>query len=213
MPAPRTRAVRVTRWVRFCGEPMVEEAVEPAADRRVVLVPALEMEMAQLGARHQRALMPADRPAAHHRRRHLRVELDAVGARPRADGLDRKIAAGRQALRAGRAVEALAVPLIDGGGPVEAGLRRMLAAVIGEVEPVIADLGPPLRMGVDPAAQRAGQHLRAQADAEIGRLFLQADIDPVDLGCDEIVRIVGRHRPAEDHRAGMVAHRLGSGSP
>lgn len=48
------------------------------------------------------------------------------------------------------------------------------------------------------------QHLRAEADAEVGALFPERNIDPVDLLLDEVIGIIGAHRPAEDDGAGMV---------
>ena len=45
--------------------------------------------------------------------------------------------------------------------------------------------GPAFAMGIDARAHLLRQHLCAQADAEEGRIFLQAGADPVDLGLDE----------------------------
>jgi len=136
------------------------------------------------------------------------MELDAVDARGGPDRLGREIPAGGEAFRACRAVEAVAMPLIDRAGPGEAGGLRMGVPGLGDRKRVIADLGPALAVGVDARAHLLGQHLGAEADAEERRILLQAGADPVDLGLDEIVRVVGAHRAAEDHGAGMVAHRL-----
>ena len=64
-------------------------------------------------------------------------------------------------------------------------------------------------MRIDPAAEMARHHLRAEADAEIRLLVAQRHADPVGLTLDEVVVVVGALRPAEDHRAGMFVHRLG----
>ena len=87
-----------------------------------------------------------------------------------------------------------------GRGDALAGLRRH--------EREIADLGTAVRMRPDPAAEMQGQHLRPEAEAEIGPVLLEGHTDPVDLPFHEIVRVVGAHRAAEDHGAGVVRHRL-----
>ncbi len=110
-----------------------------------------------------------------------------------------QVALGQQ-LGARRQVEALAVPLIDLFRPgIDDGKTR-----IGRPDRVIADLGMTLRMRENLAAQRPGAHLRAEADAEERLVLLERNRDPVDLAADEIVGVVGAHRPAENHRAGML---------
>ena len=64
-------------------------------------------------------------------------------------------------------------------------------------------------MGEDTLTQVPGQHLPTEADTEIGLLIAQRHADPVDLGLDEVVGIVGALRAAEDHGAGMVCHGFG----
>ena len=66
-------------------------------------------------------------------------------------------------------------------------------------------------MGRDALAEMPRKHLRAEADAEKRLSLAQWDADEVGLGLDEIVRIVGALRPAEDHRAGVIRHGLGQG--
>ena len=56
-----------------------------------------------------------------------------------------------------------------------------------------------------------GEHLRAQADAEERPLLPQRHFDPVDLARDIVVTVVGAHRTAEDHGAGMGVERFGKG--
>ena len=63
----------------------------------------------------------------------------------------------------------------------------------------------------DLRAQLFGEHLRAQADAEKRPLLAQGNFDPVDLPADIFIGVVGAHRAAEDHRAGMQIQRLRQG--
>jgi hypothetical protein len=55
-------------------------------------------------------------------------------------------------------------------------------------------------------SQVTRQHLGAQTNAQERLLFPQRHFDPLDLAADELVWIIGAHRAAEDHRAGMVVH-------
>ena len=55
------------------------------------------------------------------------------------------------------------------------------------------------------------QHLRAEADAEERPVLLERNLQPVGLAADELVLVVGAHRPAEHHRAGMVVQRFRQG--
>src|SRR5262249_28666524 len=61
---------------------------------------------------------------------------------------------------------------------------------------------------VDGAAEMARQELRAEADAEERLLLAQRHLEPVDLAPDELLLVVGAHRPAEDDGARMVRERL-----
>ena len=97
------------------------------------------------------------------------------------------------------------MPLIDVIGPLLAELEPGR----GRADRIIADLGVAFRMRIDPLAEMARHHLRAEADAEIRLLVAQRHADPVGLTLDEILIVVGALRPAEDHRAGMFVHRLG----
>jgi hypothetical protein len=55
----------------------------------------------------------------------------------------------------------------------------------------------------------AREELGAQADAEEWLLLLERDLQPFDLAADEVLFVVGAHRSAEDHRAGVVFERVG----
>ena len=136
------------------------------------------------------------------------MELQRIGGAV-AERLHREHVALGQQLAAARQIEAFAMPLINVVGP---GLADREAGR-GRPDRVVADLGVAFRMGVDPAAELARQHLRAQADAEKRLVLLQRHRDPVDLAADELFLIVGAHRTAEDDRAGMARMVAGSGSP
>jgi hypothetical protein len=56
----------------------------------------------------------------------------------------------------------------------------------------------------DPRAELHGEHLRAQANSQKRPLLPQRNRDPVDFPADEFIGVIGAHRPAENHRAGMV---------
>ncbi len=66
-----------------------------------------------------------------------------------------------------------------------------------------------IRVRIDAAAKMPRQHLAAETDAEIRLVFLQRHADPVDLALDEIDIVIGALRAAENHRAGMLGHRVG----
>ena len=61
----------------------------------------------------------------------------------------------------------------------------------------------------DGAAQMADQHLRPEADPEIGLVLSQRNRMPVDLVAHEVVFVIGAHRAAENHRAGMFGECFG----
>ena len=110
----------------------------------------------------------------------------------------------RQQLGAGGQLEAFAMPVIDMRRPV--GEKR--TPRLGRSDRVIADLGQALRVERDFGAEMLGEHLRAEADAEERPLLPQRHFDPVDLARDIIVAVIGAHRAAEDHRAGMGIQRF-----
>src|SRR5579863_4326082 len=96
------------------------------------------------------------------------------------------------------------MPLIDAFRPdIDDG-----EAGFGRTDRVIADFGTALRMAKHPAAEMPRAHLRTKADAKERLVFFQGHADPFDLAANEIVLIVGAHRPAEDDAGRMFAHRL-----
>ena len=64
-------------------------------------------------------------------------------------------------------------------------------------------------MEIHIAAELPDQKLRAEADPEEGLLFRERHSEPIDLAADEVFPVVGAHRAAEQHGAGVVRHRLG----
>jgi MFS family permease len=188
-------------------KPMVEEGAEPCLAGVIMQQPALEMRLARLGVRQRHAFVAARRPAAHGGVGDVHVELQRVGSAAVTEGLHRERVSFRQHHRLVRQVKALAVPLIDVVGPFAAhgaaGRRRP--------DRVIADLGVPVGMLVDPRPEVLRQHLRAEADAEVRLVLLQRDADPFDLALDHRVVIVGALRAAEDHRPGVLVERLRQG--
>jgi hypothetical protein len=52
-------------------------------------------------------------------------------------------------------------------------------------------------MEIHRAAELSDQKLRAQTDAQKRLLFRKRHGEPVDLAADEILAVVGAHRPAE----------------
>jgi hypothetical protein len=53
-----------------------------------------------------------------------------------------------------------------------------------------------------------GEHLRPQAYAQKRPLLAQGDFDPVDFAVHVVVGVVGAHRAAKDHRAGVQIQRF-----
>ena len=64
-------------------------------------------------------------------------------------------------------------------------------------------------MEIHPAAELSDQKLRAEANPEEGLLLRERHRQPIDLAADEVFPVVGAHRAAEQHGAGMVRHRFG----
>ena len=87
-------------------------------------------------------------------------------------------------------------------------LVRVIDALPRRCRPhrVITDLGLAFRVREHALAELLRQHLRAEADAEIRLVLAQRHADPVDLGLDEVVRIVRALRAAEDDGSGMIRH-------
>ncbi len=59
-----------------------------------------------------------------------------------------------------------------------------------------------------PRAEPHGEHLRTQANSQKRPLLPERHGNPVDLLANEIIRVVGAHRAAEDGRAGMAIQRF-----
>ena len=189
---------------------MIEEAIKPRIDLPVIDEPVLEVGMTRPCAGQGKAVLGLDQPAVHHLLRHFRMELDGKCGPAVTERLVGKVfTAGRQAGCATDQIEPFAVPLINPLGPGTVG-----RAVIGRLDVIIADLGAFVGIAVDLSAKLAGQHLPAQADAEIGHAGLQRAGDPVDLFADIVMLgvVVGAHRPAEDDRAGIILDIRGQGA-
>ncbi len=155
------------------------------------------------------ALADAPGPAADHRGGQLDVELDGEGRsrRRRTPGWGRSRRRPRRAGRAGGQAEALLVELVDVVGPVEQRARRLRSAVRPNQPTSIC----PSACG-RPAAPRWRASICAPRQRPSnGAPSRERHADPVGLGLDVLVGIVGAHRPAEDHRAGVVGKRLGQG--
>ena len=169
------------------------------------------MLVAWLDPRQGEALAPPHGPTAHHRVRDFRVKLNAERRRPIAERLHgKRLAAFRQQHRARRQIEALAVPLIHAVWP---GVVNR-AAFGGRADRIIADLGVLIDVAEHAGAKLARQHLATEADAQQRPALGQRDRHPVDLAAHEIVLVIGAHRAAEHHRAGVGVERCtGSGSP
>ncbi|GCC43755.1 hypothetical protein chiPu_0027705 [Chiloscyllium punctatum] len=163
-----------------------------------------EVLMDRLRARRIQPRATARGPAMHHRVGHIGMELQAEGV-AELERLHREIIAGRKQVRAVGQSKALAMPMIDARRPV----RAKGAARVRRTDRVVTDLDTALRMRRDARAELPRQHLRTEADAEERTLLAQRNGNPVDLAPDIVVGIVGAHRAAADHRAGMHLERVG----
>src|SRR5882757_3504510 len=191
---------------RVGRQPAVEKAVDPAVERRVVERMHGEVHAALLGAGKFQTLGGFHRPDLFHLESDLGMELEAEGILAVPKGLDGIGLVGRQQLTALGDPHALAMPLVDLHRrlePFAAGSRRL------DVD--IAHLDLAVGMRTDPAAGGPGQQLGAQAEAEEGDAGLDDLGNPVELALDagQGAAIVGRHRAAEDHHAGIVRHVFG----
>src|SRR5438128_5134922 len=144
--------------------------------------PAAEMIAAGLRAGQLEAMRAAYRPALHHHAGQLTMELDAPGILAITKSLVGVGLGRRQQRRVLRQRKALAVELVDHLRPVQqllAGFRRL--------QRIPADLDQSFIMALDPAAKMVGKHLRAEADAEKGPVFLERDFEPAGLTPDELI--------------------------
>src|SRR5712664_758489 len=188
---------------RVGRQPAVDEALDPAVERRIVERMHGQMHATLLGARQFQALGGFHGPDLFHLQGDLGMKLEAEGVVAVAKGLDRVGLVGRQKLAARRDPHALAVPLVD--------LHRRFdpfAAGFGRLDVDVANLDLALGMRAYPAAGGAGQQLGAEAKAEEWHARLDHLGNPVQLALDAGQRaaIVGRHRTAENHHAGIVGH-------
>src|SRR5205085_6190923 len=188
---------------RVGGEPTIEEAIDPTVERRIVERMHGKMNAALLGAGKFQTLGSRHGPDLLHLERDLGMKLEAEGIRAATEPLHRVALAGRQQLAAIGNGHAFAMPLVD--------LHRRLephAAGLGRLDIDIADFDAAFGMRRDLATRRARQELRTEAEAEIGHTRFDHLGDPVELAFDagQGAAIVGRHRPAEDHHAGIVRH-------
>ena len=165
-----------------------------------------EVVMARPGARLFKLRMAARGPAMHHRVGDVGMKLQAERMLE-TERLHREVASLGQQFSAQRKFKSFAVPMVDVSRPVRADLdpRRCRA------DRVISDLRTALRVRRDPRAELSGEHLRAQANSEKRTLFPQRHGNPVDLLANEVLRIVGAHRSAENDRAGMAVQRFRKG--
>ena len=99
-----------------------------------------------------------------------------------------------------RKLKSLAVPVIDMIRPVRADRRPGG----GRADRVISDLRAAFRMRRDLGAELLGEHLRAQANSQKRPLLPQRHAIQSISRRTIIVGIVGAHRAAENHCAGMV---------
>src|SRR5829696_1451129 len=186
-------------------QPAVEEAADPAVDWRIVEGVHAEMDAALLDAGLLQALR-IQRPDLLHLQGHLGMELEAEGVGAATEALHRIGVVGGQKLAAVGDMHAFAMPLVDLHRPLEPDTARF-----GRLDVDIANLDRAAGMGTDTPAEGACQELGAKAEAEIGHACFDHLGNPVELALDagERAAVVGRHRPAEDHHAGIVRHVFG----
>jgi len=165
--------------------------------------------MAGPGAGLGEALASKERPAAHDRERHLRMELKAVGL-PIAEGLRLEILPpGQQGCPAWQ-IKTFTVPLVD---VVREPAIADAMAMFRWMDRVIADFHTPLRVGTDAVAEMAGEHLGAKTNAKKRRVFPKRDPDPVYFLAQPGVFVVDAHWTAENDHAGITSERLRQGIP
>lgn len=204
MPASRSFAAATLTPVE--PKPTVDEPLKPGIDSRIVNQSIAKMGRSWPDTRQSHAVRTMHRPTVRHRKRHLRMKLDAERCLAIPERLvSEMVIAGDHELTTGRHLEAFPVPLVDVAGPVAHGL-----AYIGRKDRIIADFGPRFRMQADIRSQALGQQLRPQTDAQKWRFLAQGHIEPINLAFDEfkLTAIIGAHRPAEDNGAFMFIERF-----
>src|SRR5262249_54455839 len=144
------------------SEPVVEESIEPSRQRRIVAQESRFLHFARLRPRARQLLRHRIEPGARIGRSHFRMELEAIGRVAVAESLVRKGVALGQKLSTFGHREAFRMPVKDVQTVAEEGATGRRRA-----HRKIADLVAPLRVPGDRRAERAGQQLRAEADAEV----------------------------------------------
>src|SRR6516225_10660441 len=97
------------------------------------------------------------------------------------------------------------MPVVDVIRPVRTNLQPGRRGM----DRIIADLRATLRMRRNTGAKLLCQHLRAETDTEEWTLLGERHGDPVDLAANELIAVVGAHRAAENHGAGVVLQGFG----
>ena len=187
-------------------DPARDEILEPRTLRGVVHRATFEVKVTRLRARLIHADASARGPAMHHGVGDIGMKLEAERVAVLI-GLHRKVIALGKQLGAIRQFKSFAMPVVDPLRPV----REQRTPRCRRTDRIVADLHPPFTMRRDLGAQLFGKHLRAQADAEERPLLTQGNLDPVDLAAHIVVGIIGAHRAAEDHRAGVLLQRVRQG--
>jgi hypothetical protein len=187
------------RGVRPAIQPTVEEAVQPAADERIVQWRRRQLCVARLRLRAQQVRVVFD-PARDDARRYLRMKLHPDGVAV-AKGLVREHVPLRQQLGTVRQLEALVVPLVD----VHLG-GKQAAAGGGSANRLVADLVQAMCVARDAGSERTRQQLRAEANAEVRRASGEYPWNPRELGADEVqMLVVGAHATAHEDDARKFA--------
>src|SRR5882724_4306087 len=99
------------------------------------------------------------------------------------------------------------MPVIDVIRPI----RTDRAAGGGGADRIIPNLRAALRMRRHPRAKLPRQHLRTEAYPQEWALLPERHGDPVDLAANEVIRVIGAHRAAENDGAGVAFQRFRQG--
>ena len=183
-----------------------DEILQPCAFERVMHGAAFEVEMTRLRAGLLHAHAAARGPAMHHGVGDVGMKLKAERLAV-LECLHRKVVAFGEQFGAARKLKPLAMPVIDTLRPIRT--QRMPGR--GRADRIVTDLDPAVLMRRDVSAQLFGKHLRAEANAQKRPLLAQGNFDPVDFAADIVIGVVGAHRAAKDHRAGMPVERIRQG--
>ena len=159
--------------------------------------------MAVTGSRTElgQTLKGQNRPAAHHRKCHFRMELEAIGLFTIAEGLRLEILALGQEGWPLRQIKTFPMPLID-----VVGERAFADAmpVFRRMDGIIANFHTALRVAADAVTEMAREHLGAKTNAKKRRVFLEWNSDPVYFAAQPGVFVVHAHRTAENDHTGII---------